>query len=65
MTSVPVPRDDDGAGAVTEDEGYTGLLVVVGCTALFRSDGGLKEDIADMDVDVALEVDDGPGIIVV
>ena len=63
--SVPVPRDDDGAGAVTKAEECHGLQAGVGCTASFTSDGGLKNDIAEIDVGVALEVDDDPGIIVV
>ena len=61
--SVPVPRDDEGAGVVVmvaEEE--EGSFAEDERKTSFRGGRGLKQDIADLEVDAALDVADDPGI---
>ena len=64
VISVPVPREEEGGGAVVEEEYDADIREVDGNESL-TADGGLKDDIADLEEDAIFEVADGPGIIVV
>ena len=63
--SVPVPRDEDGAGVVTEAEDEEGSCADDESKTSLTCCKGLKHDIADLEIDADLDVADDPGISVV